>query len=178
MVVFLKFTRDAFLFVNLIFKRYLLKMFCFFWLYIILFRRVRSPMTNLNRIRSGTFPKQPFSLMRTRAMWSQPTQLVPVFFSKYLLCAVPRKKGPWRAENWLFGMCAQRTLESPWALSRSHVSKVSLGGQWNLWSDCADEQAELNLRLIYSITSMARTRMARLPWIIRTLFSVPTKSFQ
>ena len=30
----------------------------------------------------------------------------------------------------------------------------------------------------YSITSMARTRMARLPWMIRTLFSVPTKSFQ
>ena len=31
---------------------------------------------------------------------------------------------------------------------------------------------------IYSITSMAWTRMARLPWMIRTLFSVPTKSFQ
>ena len=30
----------------------------------------------------------------------------------------------------------------------------------------------------YSITSMARTRMARLPWMIRTFFSVPTKSFQ
>ena len=30
----------------------------------------------------------------------------------------------------------------------------------------------------YSITSMARTRMARLPWMIRTLFSVPTKFFQ
>ena len=30
----------------------------------------------------------------------------------------------------------------------------------------------------YSITSMARTRMARLPWMIRTRFSVPTKSFQ
>ena len=27
---------------------------------------------------------------------------------------------------------------------------------------------------MYSITSMARTRMARLPWMIRTLFSVPT----
>ena len=32
--------------------------------------------------------------------------------------------------------------------------------------------------LMYSITSMARTRMARLPWMIRTLFSVPTKSFK
>ena len=32
--------------------------------------------------------------------------------------------------------------------------------------------------LYYSITSMARTRMARLPWMIRTIFSVPTKSFQ
>ena len=31
---------------------------------------------------------------------------------------------------------------------------------------------------LYSITSMARTRMARLPWMIRTLFSVPTKFFQ
>ena len=31
---------------------------------------------------------------------------------------------------------------------------------------------------IYGITSMARTRMARLPWMIRTLFSVPTKYFQ
>ena len=31
---------------------------------------------------------------------------------------------------------------------------------------------------LYSITSMARTQMARLPWIIRTLFSVPTKSFK
>ena len=31
---------------------------------------------------------------------------------------------------------------------------------------------------IYSITSMARTRMARLPWMIWTLFSVPTKSSQ
>ena len=30
----------------------------------------------------------------------------------------------------------------------------------------------------YSITSMARTRMARLPWMIRTLFSVPTKFFE
>ena len=30
----------------------------------------------------------------------------------------------------------------------------------------------------YSITSMARIRVARLPGIIRTLFSVPTKSFQ
>ena len=30
----------------------------------------------------------------------------------------------------------------------------------------------------YSITSTARTRMARLPWMIRTLFSVPTKFFQ
>ena len=31
---------------------------------------------------------------------------------------------------------------------------------------------------IYSITSMAWTRMARLSWMIRTRFSVPTKSFQ
>ena len=31
---------------------------------------------------------------------------------------------------------------------------------------------------MYSITSMARTRMARLPWMIRILFSVPTKFFQ
>ena len=31
---------------------------------------------------------------------------------------------------------------------------------------------------LYSITSMARTRMARLPGMIRTLFSVPTKFFQ
>ena len=31
---------------------------------------------------------------------------------------------------------------------------------------------------IYSITSVARTRMARLPWMIRTRFSVPTKSFK
>ena len=30
----------------------------------------------------------------------------------------------------------------------------------------------------YSITSMARTRMARLPWMIRTLFSVPIKFFK
>ena len=30
---------------------------------------------------------------------------------------------------------------------------------------------------IYCKTSMARTRMARLPWMIRTLFSVPTKYF-
>ena len=30
----------------------------------------------------------------------------------------------------------------------------------------------------YNITSMARTRMVRLPWKIRTLFSVPTKFFQ
>ena len=30
----------------------------------------------------------------------------------------------------------------------------------------------------YSITSMARTRMARLPWMIRTLFSVPTNFLQ
>ena len=30
----------------------------------------------------------------------------------------------------------------------------------------------------YSITSMARTRMARLQWMIRTRFSVPTKYFQ
>ena len=29
----------------------------------------------------------------------------------------------------------------------------------------------------YSITSVARTRMARLPWMIRTLFSVPIKFF-
>ena len=28
---------------------------------------------------------------------------------------------------------------------------------------------------IYSITSMARTRMARLPWMIRTLFFSPYK---
>ena len=38
----------------------------------------------------------------------------------------------------------------------------------------ADDDKVMN----YSITSMARTRMARLPWMIRTLFSVPTKSFQ
>ena len=30
---------------------------------------------------------------------------------------------------------------------------------------------------VYIITSMARTRMARLPWMIRTLFSVHTKFF-
>ena len=30
----------------------------------------------------------------------------------------------------------------------------------------------------YSITSIARTRMARLPWMFRTRFSVPTKFFQ
>ena len=32
--------------------------------------------------------------------------------------------------------------------------------------------------LKYIITAMARTRIARLPWMIRTLFSVPTKFFQ
>ena len=30
----------------------------------------------------------------------------------------------------------------------------------------------------YSITSLARTRMARLPWMTRTLFLVPTKFLQ
>ena len=36
----------------------------------------------------------------------------------------------------------------------------------------------LTLFGLYSMTSMARTRMARLPWMIWTRFSVPTKSFQ
>ena len=69
--------------------------------------------------------------------------------------------------------------------------KVSSCGQRRLWSDCADAQSDQSLRWahmsegtfyhaaghIYSITSMARTRMARLPWMTRTLFSVPTKFF-
>ena len=32
-------------------------------------------------------------------------------------------------------------------------------------------------KIIYNITSMARTRMARLPWMIRTRFRVPRKFF-
>ena len=36
----------------------------------------------------------------------------------------------------------------------------------------------LPAKVNYSITLMARTRMARLPWMIRTLFSVPSKFFQ
>ena len=32
--------------------------------------------------------------------------------------------------------------------------------------------------ITYSITSVAWTRMARSPWMIQTLFSVPTKFFQ
>ena len=37
---------------------------------------------------------------------------------------------------------------------------------------------QVNTIIVYSITSMARTWMARLPWMIQTRFSVPTKSFQ
>ena len=45
---------------------------------------------------------------------------------------------------------------------------------WGTPEDIATQTREIQC----SITSMAQTRMARLPWMIRTRFSVPAKFFQ
>ena len=50
-----------------------------------------------------------------------------------------------------------------------------------MWTDQTQIKQTIDLlawQPNYSIISMARTRMARLPWMIRTLLSVPTKFFQ
>ena len=58
------------------------------------------------------------------------------------------------------------------------MAKWRLEGRTQETTDYKQDQDESDHRYLYSITSMARTRMARLPWMIRTLFSVPTKSSQ
>ena len=60
-------------------------------------------------------------------------------------------------------------LKKPWILGRRKSAQYAPSDQ----SSKGD-----HVKKVYSITSMAGTRMARLPWMIQTLFSVPTKFFQ
>ena len=84
------------------------------------------------------------------------------FIMKIVLCFCARCSYPWEYE-----ICFTRMLDF-WLVFQSFLSFRSFMFPTKIW-----ETARIPK---YSRTSMARTLMARLPWLFRTSFSVPWKN--